>query len=212
MLLTTEASDAFPMMLPGAEDQQPGPEDLPLQQQGAQLPGAVDPQQFYQQHQERTAQLQQQAQQNQVQQQDMALGQRMVKLFDPNVPKPAKEFLYREMSRQMGVDPKGQTSSELGKMLLSLDPQSQDSLRRNLVTKISAAKPGEVQGLIKGIMTGQVDGMSLIQLASDTGGAPEALSGAGTGEMGADTRRLPTVGETPQEYQRIEPQLQRSLG
>lgn len=213
------------MMLPGGDSY--APDDI-LQGPEAQVPqmpqvqGAQDPQRFFQEQQAKAAELQQKAADNKAQQEDLMLGQRLVKLFDPNVPKPARDFLYKEMSRQMGVDPKGGHSQELGKMLLGLDPESMDSLRRNFAEKIPNAKPGEITGLIKGIMTGKVDGMALVQLASSPGGGqaeggqdttggeggPEPLPAAG----GPDTRRLPTVGETPPEFQRVNPQLQHALG
>lgn len=208
------------MMLPGGDSYAPddilqGPE-TPGQPQ---VQGAQDPQQFFQEQQAKAAELQQKAADNKTQQEDLMLGQRLVKLFDPNVPKPAREFLYKEMSRQMGVDPKGGHSTELGKMLLGLDPESMDVLRRNFAEKLPRSKPGEITQLIKGIMTGKVDGMALVQLASSGGGSAEGGQDAAGGEGAPeeqrttpDTRRLPTVGETPTEFQRVNPQLQHALG
>jgi len=197
------------------------------------------PEAFYQQEQEKAQALKDAHQYGIQKGDDLELGQRLVQMFDPNVPKPVRQFIYKEMSRQMGVDPAGQTSKEVGQMLMGLDPEAMDNMRRAIAAKIPDAKPGEVSQLVKGVLTGQVNGMQMIGLAKQSAGAVAAGTGPSTGEglpggdptqqptsTGADlpgggpyqpgadvTRRArPTGTEVPPVHQQTDPQLLKALG
>src|SRR4249920_812846 len=158
------------------------PDDLLQQRLSTQMmQPEVDPIQAYKQSQEQFGVAQQMAQ---ARQQDLDLSGRMIKLLDPQVPKPAREFLYKELSRSMGADPKGQTSAEIGKMLLSMDPGSLDNLRRNFAEQLPNAKPGEINAKIQAILQGKVSGMQLMDLAAAKGPAqPPAEGGAPAGAV-----------------------------
>jgi hypothetical protein len=108
--------------------------------------------------------------------QDLVLAERMAKLMDPNVPKPARKFLYDEMSRASGVDPKGETSKSVGTMLLALDPEALEGLNRNFAAKLKDAKPGEIKQLVQSVLTGQMSGMELLKVAQPAPAAPPAAS------------------------------------
>lgn len=173
---------------------------------------------------------------------DLMLGERMLTMFDPAVPKSARQFLYKELSGAVGVDPKGETSKNVGTMIMGLDPETMENLRRNFAAKLPNAKPGEITQLIKSALTGQADGISLLKLASagpeEGGGAPpeparvpvrsvteaggeQAAPGAArpatappgpAAAVGSGRRRLPTVGEIPPRFQEASPQLMQTLG
>lgn len=87
---------------------------------------------------------------------DIAITQRFFQILDPNVPKNARGFLFNETARQLGLDPRGESTSEIGKLLSGLDPQSAQALRQMLVQEQERAGPGAMRKLYSGILSGQV--------------------------------------------------------
>ena len=185
-----------------------------------QSPQADEVARIWKQNQEELAQKQAQLQ---TRQEDHTLAERMAKLMDPNVPKPARKFLYEELSRASGVDPKGETSRSVGAMLLALDPEALEGLNRNFAGKLADAKPGEIKQLIQSVLTGKMSGMELLKVAGPPATAPAAPAGAAvtappaaapTPPADADVkrRRMQTIGETPAPYAIVEPSLVRALG
>ena len=146
------------------------PQQVPLS------PQAADVAKQYQQNQEEFKSRQAEIE---VRKQDMVLAERMTKLMDPRVPKPARQFLYDELSRASGVDPKGETSRSVGKMLLGLDPEALEGLNRNFAAKLKDAKPGEIKQLIQSVLTGQMSGMELLKVAQAGPAAQPAAPQAG---------------------------------
>jgi len=143
------------------------PEQVPLS------PQAADVAQQYQQNQEEFKRRQAEIESRK---QDLVLAERMSKLMDPRVPKPARQFLYDELSRTSGVDPKGETSRSVGKMLMGLDPEALEGLGRNFAAKLKDAKPGEIKQLIQSVLTGQMSGMELLKVAQAGPAAPSPAS------------------------------------
>ena len=170
--------------------------------------------------------------------QDLVLAERMAKLMDPNVPKPARKFLYDEMSRASGVDPKGETSKSVGTMLLALDPEALEGLNRNFAAKLKDAKPGEIKQLVQSVLTGQMSGMELLKVAQPAPAAPPAASPGAAApappggaaappdlaklsllppsvpdtDANVKRRRVPHIGETPPAYGVVEAGLVKALG
>lgn len=206
---------AFPARLP-----QP-PEQVP------QSPQAAEVAQIWQQNQEELKRRQAEAE---TRKQDLMLAERMATLMNPNVPKPARKFIYDELSKSSGVDPKGDTSKSVGTMLLALDPEALEGLNRNFAAKLKDAKPGEIKQLIQSVLTGKMSGMELLKVAGPPAATPATpAGGAGTLSSSAppappaaplaapaDTdvkrRRMPQVGETPAPYGIVEPGLVKALG
>jgi len=146
------------------------PEQVPLS------PQAADVAQQYQANQEDFKRRQADIESRK---QDLKLAERMSYMMDPNVPKPARKFLYEELSRTSGVDPKGETSKSVGTMLLGLDPEALEGLNRNFAAKLKDAKPGEIKQLIQSVLTGQMSGMELLKVAQAGPAAPSAAPQAG---------------------------------
>jgi hypothetical protein len=154
---------------------------------------------------------------------DLDMSEHMVHLLDPNIPKPARQFLYKEPSSRLGVDPKGDTSKNVGQMLLGLDPEAMEGIRRNFASKIETAKPGEITQMMKGILTGDMSGLDLIKIASKPTNVPGTVTGeppapggpaapAAAPEQPVMRRRLKEIGETHPLYQTADPGLVSALG
>lgn len=109
---------------------------------------------------------------------DLGLVERLDTMLNPQVPKAARSFLYREMSRSLGLDPSGATTKEVGSMLTSLDPQGAASIRALMIEKSKTSDPGSMQQLVRGIMSGQVPIHEVIKMT----GAAEAARAAKTGQ------------------------------
>lgn len=109
-------------------------------------------------------QRQQQAQSLQSRQADLQTVERLMQVLDPRLPKSARQFLYRELSSSLGIDPKGQRSKELGQMLTSLEPEVSEGIRRQLVEQSRTAQPGQVQQMARGILTGEVPVTQLVNM------------------------------------------------
>lgn len=205
------------------------PEQVP------QSPQAAEVAQIWQQNQ---AELKQRQAEAETRKQDLMLAERMAKLMDPNVPKPARKFLYEELSKSSGVDPKGDTSKSVGTMLLALDPEALEGLNRNFAAKLKDAKPGEIKQLIQSVLTGKMSGMELLKVAGPPAATPATPAG-GAGppsptappappaappaasllppsvpdvDAGVKRRRVPHIGETPPAYGVVEAGLVKSLG
>lgn len=149
----------------------------------------------------------QQAESMQARQADLQLGERLLQVLDPRLPKQARQFLFKELSRQIGVDPKGERSKEIGGMLTSLDPQVSEQVRRSISQQIQSAEPGQVTEMTRGILTGQVPVTQLVQsmsmpVAQQEGGGdaeastdgfspPMRLGGPMTRPAGADSAVTP---------------------
>lgn len=108
------------------------------------------------QHQTYRGQLQQAEAAVTERQGDLAITQRFFQILDPNVPKNARGFLYNETARALGLDPRAQNTSEVGKLLSGLDPQSSQAIRQMLVQEQERAGPGAMRKLYAGILSGQV--------------------------------------------------------
>lgn len=120
-------------------------------------------QQTLQQHQEYGQQLQQAEQGVQQRQQDIAATGQFFRLLDTNLPRNARQFMFNESARALGVDPKAETAAEVGKLLTSLDPQSAQAVRVALAAEQERAGPGAMRQLYTGILRGQVPISELMQ-------------------------------------------------
>lgn len=110
-------------------------------------------------------------------QQGLLLGQRLLQVLDPRLPKPARQFLYRELVSSVGIDPKGDRAKQLGQMLTSLDPQSLEGIRRGITEQITS-NPSGVPDLVRGVVSGQVPIDRVISgLTAGAGARPGAAGG-----------------------------------
>lgn len=130
------------------------------------------------------------------QQQGLLLGQRLLQVLDPRLPKPARQFLFRELSAAVGVDPKGERAKQLGQMITSLQPEVLEGMRRNVAEQVQA-NPGEVRNLVRGVFTGQVPIdriISTMTTAAPTTGSTGTTGGGAPGatRLGGPTEAQPS--------------------
>lgn len=189
------------------------------------------------QHQQAATDLQQRQAQWGEREADVQLSDRLLKVMDPRVPKPARDFLFRELSQTLGIDPAGQRSKDIGKMLTSLAPDELETLQQSFVDRMASAKPGELTKMMRGLLSGQTDANAFIGEIMKTSAVQAAGAAGQPGEgdeaerpqtaqapgsrrdevetivegMG-DRRRLPTPGETEPRFQPADPGLVQALG
>jgi hypothetical protein len=118
--------------------------------------------QFVQQQQGIKQDLEQQQAVANQQAQDIDLAGRMYKILDPNVAKPVRQYLLTEATKFVGVDPKSETASGVGRMIGSLDPDTMMRMRELLASQLKGASPGQVQQLVKGVLDGTVPMSSIV--------------------------------------------------
>lgn len=87
---------------------------------------------------------------------DLDIANRLYKILDGRISKPARQFLSKELATHLGVDPKTQQFKDVSNMLNGLDPDTLQSLRQQFATTLSGASPGQIAQTVKGIMTGQI--------------------------------------------------------
>jgi len=105
---------------------------------------------------------------------DLNVADRLLKLLDSRLPKPARQFLAKELAQHVGVDPKSENAKGVSQMLTSLDPDSLQQLRSTFASSLSQASPGQIQDTVKGVLTGQVDMNSLVgQAGLNLGGTTQ---------------------------------------
>lgn len=143
------------------------------------------------QHKQYAAGLQMKQQQIQLRQGDLQVSDRLLKILDPNVAKPARAFLMRELAQNLGVDPNTENFKQLSTMLGGLDPNSLTGLKQVFSNSLEQAQPGEVQEIARGIMDGSV---SMNDIMNQVTQQQRAL---GYQQAGAPMQSTPTGGPTP---------------
>lgn len=149
------------------------------------------------QHREYAARMENVQNQLKVRESDLDLVGRINAMLDPSMDKGVRGFLYKEMARNLNIDPKGGTPKEVGAMLMGLDPQTAGSVR-GLIGQLSKnTDPGTVRDLMSGIMTGKVPMHEVAAMARQgaIGQAMEAQQGLG--EQTAGLFQPPAGGPPP---------------
>lgn len=109
-----------------------------------------------QKHQQYSDMLKQKQHQVDQRKGDLDLAGRLFKVLDSRVPKPARQFLTREIAQHVGVDPKSENFRGVQQVLTSLDPDSLQAMKSSLAGQLKDIPPGEVTQLVKGVMTGEL--------------------------------------------------------
>ena len=156
----------------------------------------------HQDYARRMTQVQQASQQRTA---DLGLVDRLDTMLNPEVPKSARHFLFREMSRSLSIDPKGEQTKEIGAMLTGLDPEASSTLRSLLSDQSKQAQPGALQELVRGILTGAVPMHQLVQMTGQHAKQKALQTGQGLAEQfpqpmklgGPSTSESPTPPDTP---------------
>jgi hypothetical protein len=130
-------------------------------------------QKAYAQHQAYAKQLEAKQGMLQKREGDLDIADRMLKILDSRLPKPARQFLAKELAAHVGADPKSSQVKDISAMLTSLDPDSLQVMRSNFAQQLDGAPPGKIQEMIQATLSGKVDMNSLVgQAGFDmTGGA-----------------------------------------
>lgn len=106
----------------------------------------------------RAGQRQLQEKQVQVQKKklDLDIMSGMEKAFDPKVPKAQRQFILKQTFKTMEIDPKSQEAKDFMAMAGSLDDDALKETRKNLLTMMPGAAPGEISAWASAIVSGQV--------------------------------------------------------
>lgn len=145
--------------------------------------------QLLQQHSQYSQMLKQKQGQAQERQADLNLADRLLKVFDSRLGKPARQFLLRETAQHVGVDPKGEQFKNMSQMVLGLAPDELQGLRSMFAQNLGNAEPGQIQQTLRGIMSGQIDFNTVL---NEVGKVSQVSGGQGddtvTGQEGKDKR------------------------
>jgi hypothetical protein len=136
---------------------------------------------------------------------DLKLAQNLLIATDPNTDPAVRKFMLSGLSNAAGVDPKGEYSQNLQKMVLGMKPDALEALRSSFGPDIRNAPPGAIQQGLNGLFSGKVPIENVIaqvkerqQAASAVG---SAVSSPGTSPSAAaffpSTQTLPYTGPTP---------------
>lgn len=226
-LQTAQAAMGVPGQLPTRAPAGPAPVEEPGGDLAAQLaaarqgtsvptPGAQRPSGL----QALLGQRQAQAEGIQARSQDLAIADRLLKITDSRLPKAARQFLIKGLTRELGIDPRSETSRDIARLVTSLDPDSLGALRRSVASQSDTAQPGALTEMARGILSGQVP---VEQVITSVAAGPPADGRMGLGgptEVAqADTTAAPTPGvaryretTTPPRLREIAPELSAVLG
>lgn len=132
---------------------------------------------------------------------DLDVAGRLLTLLNPATPKAAKDFLFRELSGHVGVDPNAEYAKGVSKVLTGLDPGSAQAARQFLSQNLEGATPGQITEMTKGILTGQVDmntfvGQIQSQVMAQAGSGNETMTDASTGAPPQQDPNKPTIVKT----------------
>lgn len=121
--------------------------------------------------------------------QDLQLAQMFMHVLDPSMPKGFRQLGLRQISQQLGVDPRGDKAKEIINTISGLDPQSLEGLRRGLGTAVDQGEPGDITNMARGILTGSVPPDQFLSLARS---ALQPGGGAGADTSSIDTTAAAT--------------------
>ena len=128
---------------------------------------------------------------------DVQVSGALMKVFDPSVPKPARGFLFGQIAKNLGIDPKSQEFKDTQKAFMAFDDGAMDSMRKSLATMMPDAQPGEITAFAQSIISGN---MTLPQLTEAMGQLSTRKSQEAIidGLTGADTPQAPSATATGQ--------------
>jgi hypothetical protein len=152
--------------------------------------------QAMQQHQAYSQQLEQKQQVVQQRKGDLDIAAKLLQILDSRVPKPARQFLSKELAQHVGADPKSEQVKGVTQMLTGLDPDSLQGLRSTFASQLDKAPPGEITNTVHGILTGQVPMSDFIQQVGAGGGAAgeEQQQPQVAGQVIRNKDQVPTTG------------------
>lgn len=149
-----------------------------------------------------TQQRQQQAQQRGG---DLELSRKVMRALDERVPKKVREKLFKEVVRELGIDPKSEQAKDISGILTSLEETELEGVRKQFLERVKQAGPGQVREFVGSVLKGE----------TSVGQVFGGETNAGTASPESMTRRIPRpkdVGDLPPREQQASPVLVKALG
>lgn len=87
---------------------------------------------------------------------DLDIMSGMEKAFDPKVPKAQRQFILKQTFKTMEIDPKSQEAKDFMAMANGLDDDSLKTTRRDLLTMMPGAEPGQITAFAHAIVSGNM--------------------------------------------------------
>lgn len=154
------------------------------------------------QHAQYAQGLQQQQSQVDLQSADLALAERMSKIFAPDTPSAARDILLNREARNLGIDPKGESFRELKQMIRGLErnPDNLAALRSSFIRGGIETAPGEFTEMTRAAFSGRADPLQFLDMIRASQPAPVQRP-AGMMRLGGPTEEeaaaAPTNAATP---------------
>lgn len=89
--------------------------------------------------------------------QDLDIAKKAMGVFDTGAEPSVREYRYKHLVTQLGIDPKSETSKDLWRMIRGLSADSALAVRQNISGQISGSTPGSVVEAFSGVLRGQID-------------------------------------------------------
>ena len=93
---------------------------------------------------------------NQARQNDLKLAENLLIATDPTMDKAVRKFMLSGLSSAVGVDPKGEYSKNIQAMVMQLQPENLEAMRRAFVPDIQSAAPGAISKGLEGLFNGSI--------------------------------------------------------
>lgn len=162
------------------------------------LEGQAEQRRALRQYQEGQTQLQQKQLEIQQRRFDLDVWKGLDQAFDPTKPKAYRQMVLKQTAKQLNIDPKSDEYKDFAAMVN--DDEASASIKSGLAALAPEAEPGQIAGLTKSIMTGQMpmkDAVEALQGSIRQKKMGQILTGGseagGEGEQGGvPTRRVQT--------------------
>lgn len=121
--------------------------------------------------------IQQRQSQVDLQSADLALAERMSKIFAPDTPSAARDILLNREARSLGVDPKGESFRELKQMIRGLEknPDNLAALRSSFIHGGIETPPGQLTEMTRAAFSGNADPLEFLDLIRSAQPAPVSI-------------------------------------
>lgn len=126
---------------------------------------------------------------------DLDIMSGMEKAFDPKVPKAQRQFILKQTFKTMEIDPKSQEAKDFMAMANGLDDDSLKTTRRDLLTMMPGAEPGQITAFAHAIVSGNMqmkDALEEFNKAKKAKQLEDINSGTGGGGGGVPTTQVQT--------------------
>ena len=93
---------------------------------------------------------------------DLGIAEKAMGVFDTANSSPARrQFVFKQLVRQLGADPKSETVKDLWQLVRGLSPDESMAVRSNIGSQLSSAGPGQIAGAFRSVIRGELDPLEL---------------------------------------------------